>query len=61
MGHGAGRGKGATKMVSKMKGIRVLAAATASAEEVVVVGGGTTTSWGSELSTVEVYSVAENT
>ncbi len=48
-------------MVAAMKGIRVLAAAAASAEEVVVAGGGTTTRLGSELSTVEVYSVAENT
>ncbi len=48
-------------MVAAMKGIRRDAAATASAEEVVVAGGGTTSQRGSELSTVEVYSVAENT
>ncbi len=52
---------GATKIVAAMKGIRSLASATASAEEVVVAGGGTTAGFETELSTVEVYSVAENT
>ncbi len=52
---------GATKIVAAMKGIRSLASATASAEEVVVAGGGTTAGFKTELSTVEVYSVAENT
>ncbi len=52
---------GATQTVAAMKGIRVWAAAAASAGEVVVAGGGTTMTDGSELSTVEIYSVAENT
>ncbi len=52
---------GTTKVVCAMKEIRMWAAATASAKEVVVAGGGTTNGIGTELSTVEVYSVAENT
>ncbi len=46
-------------MVAALKGVRGWAAATASAGEVVVAGGRDDD--GSKLSTVEVYSVAENT